>query len=125
MSASFIKQLNQDNGRIHKEDVLNQALAASKLGSDIASRFLLGLKSCYNPYVTFGIKQIPESVGIVDAENPYDEFFELLGSLWRRELTGHDARDAVSEMSERFDSDEWNLLLYTILLLEMRSVIII
>ena len=121
MSASFITQLNEDNGRLHKEDVIRQALTAANLGNTVSIKFLQGLKFCYNPYVTFGVKQIPESIGIVDAENPYDEFFELLGSLWRRELTGHDARDAISEMSERFDSDEWNLFLAPILRRDMRS----
>lgn len=121
MSASFIKQLNEDNGRLHKEDVLKQALTAAKLGSTVSIKFLQGLKFCYNPYVTFGVKQIPDSVGIVDAENPYDEFFDLLGSLLSRKLTGNDARDAISEMSERFDSEEWNLFLAPILRRDMRS----
>ena len=121
MSASFIKQLNEDNGRLHKEDVIKQALTAAKLGNTVSINFLQGLKFCYNPYVTFGVKQIPESIGIVDAENPHDEFFELLDSLSRRKLTGHDARDAIAEMSERFDSDEWNLFLAPILRRDMRS----
>jgi DNA ligase-1 len=121
MSASFITQLNEDNGRLHKEDVIKQALTAAKLGNTVSINFLQGLKFCYNPYVTFGVKQIPESIGIVDAENPYDEFFELLGNLWRRQLTGHDARDAIAEMSERFDSEEWNLFLAPILRRDMRS----
>jgi DNA ligase-1 len=121
MSASYIKQLNEDNGRLHKEDVIKQALTAANLGSDIAIRFLCGLKACYNPYETFGIKQIPESVGITGAENPWDEFFDLLEMLAMRRITGHDARDAVAEMSERFDSDEWNLFLAPILRRDMRS----
>ena len=121
MSASFIIQLNEDNGRLHKEDVVRQALTAAKLGNTVSINFLQGLKLCYNPYVTFGVKQIPDSVGIVDAENPYDEFFELLSKLQQRELTGHDARDAIAEMSERFDSDEWNLFLAPILRRDMRS----
>jgi len=121
MSASFIKQLNEDNGRLHKEDVLKQALTAAKLGSDVAINFLQGLKLCYNPYVTFGVKQIPESVGIIDAENPYDEFLELLKRLATRKLTGNDARDAINDMSYRFDSEEWNLFLAPILRRDMRS----
>lgn len=121
MSASFIKQLNEDNGRLHKEDVLKQALTAAKLGSDVAIKFLEGLKLCYNPYATFGVKQIPDTIGINDAENPYDEFFDLLDQLQRRKLTGNDARDAISEMSERFDSEEWNLFLAPILRRDMRS----
>ncbi len=121
MSASFIKQLNEDNGRLHKEDVLKQAMTAANLGSDIAIRFLGGLKACYNPYETFGIKQIPESIGISDAENPWEDFWSLLQDLSDRRLTGNAARDAVAEMSERFDSDEWNLFLAPILRRDMRS----
>jgi DNA ligase-1 len=121
MSASFIKQLNEDNGRLHKEDVLKQALTAANLGSDIAIRFLGGLKACYNPYETFGIKQIPESVGISDAENPWEDFWSLLQDLSDRRLTGNAARDAINDMSYRFDSDEWNLFLAPILRRDMRS----
>lgn len=121
MSASFIKQLNEDNGRLHKEDVLKQALTAAKLGNTVSINFLVGLRVCYNPFLTFGVKQIPDTIGITDAENPYEEFFELLTSLSNRELTGNDARDAISEMSERFDSDEWNLFLAPILRRDMRS----
>ena len=121
MSANYIKQLNEDNGRLHKEDVLKKALTAANLGSEVAIRFLCGLKACYNPYETFGIKQIPESIGIVNAENPWDEFFDLLQALSDRRLTGHDARDAVNDMSYRFDSDEWNLFLAPILRRDMRS----
>lgn len=121
MSAQFIKQLNEDNGRLHKEDVLKQALTAAKLGSEVSIRFLQALKTCYNPYVTFGVKQIPDTIGIVDAENPHDEFFDLLDKLYRRELTGNDARDAIGEIAYRFDSDEWNLFLAPILRRDMRS----
>lgn len=120
MSASFIKQLNEDNGRLHKEDVLKQALTAAKLGNTVSIKFLQGLKLCYNPYITFGVKQIPDTVGITDAENPYDEFFALTSKLTMRGITGNDARDAIAEMSERFNSDEWNLFLAPILRRDMR-----
>ena len=121
MSASFIKQLNEDNGRLHKEDVLKQALTAAKLGNTVSNSFLHGLRLCYNPYVTFGIKQIPNTIGITNAENPYDEFFELLNKLIGRSLSGNAARDAIQNLSEQFDSDEWNLFLAPILRRDMRS----
>jgi len=120
MSASWIKKLNEDNGRLHKEDVLKQALEAAILGSENSRYFLMSLKSCYNPYITFGVKQIPDSVGITDAENPWQDFAELLEALSKRKLTGHAARDAIQEMAERFDSEEWNLFLAPILRRDMR-----
>lgn len=121
MSASWINKLNESDGRLHKEDVLKQALEAATLGSINAQVFLGLLKACYNPYVTFGVKQIPDTVGIVSADNPWSEFNDLLIKLTNRELTGHAARDAILEMSERFDSTEWNTFLAPVLRRDMRA----
>lgn len=122
MSASWINKLNESDSRLHKEDVILQALTAANLGNEISKRFLLGLRLCYNPYLTYGVKQIPVTVGIVDAENPWDDFiYALLDQLADRTLTGHAARDALQSMAERFDSDEWNTFLAPILRRDMRS----
>lgn len=121
MSASWINKLNESDGRLHKEDVLKQALEAATLGSINAQVFLGLLKACYNPYVTFGVKQIPDTVGIVSADNPWGEFNDLLIKLTNRELTGHAARDAILEMAERFDSTEWNTFLAPVLRRDMRA----
>jgi DNA ligase-1 len=121
MSASWINKLNESDSRLHKEDVLKQALEASVLGSVNSQVFLGFLKACYNPYVTFGVKQIPDTVGIIDAENPWSEFNELMLQLSQRRLTGHAARDAINEMSERFNSVEWNTFLAPVLRRDMRA----
>ena len=121
MSASWIRKLNESDSRLHKEDVLKQALEASVLGS-INSQTFLGLaKATYNPYVTFGVKQIPDTVGIIGAENPWQDFNELLVQLSQRQLTGHAARDAIQEMAERFDSDEWNTFCAAVLRRDLRA----
>jgi DNA ligase 1 len=121
MSASWIRKLNESDSRLHKEDVIKQALEASVLGSTNSINFLSFTKACYNPYVTFGVKQIPNTVGIVDAENPWDEFNELMLQLSQRRLTGHAARDAVQNLAERFDSDEWNTFLAPVLRRDLRA----
>jgi DNA ligase-1 len=121
MSASWIKKLNESDSRLHKEDVIKQALEASILGSTNSQIFLGFLKACYNPYVTFGVKQIPESVGITGAENPWDEFNTLMVDLSQRKLTGHAARDAIQAMMEQFDSEEWNTFLAPVLRRDMRA----
>jgi DNA ligase-1 len=121
MSASWINKLNESDSRLHKEDVIKQALEACVLGSTNSQVFLGFLKACYNPYVTFGVKQIPDSVGITGAENPWTEFNELMLQLSQRRLTGHAARDAINEMSERFDSNEWNTFLAPVLRRDMRA----
>jgi DNA ligase-1 len=108
MSASWINKLNESDSRLHKEDVIRQALEASVLGSNNAIMFLILAKLCYNPYVTFGVRKVPDTVGIVDAENPWFEFNDLLNDLWQRKLTGNAALEAIDAMSQRFDSVEWN-----------------
>jgi DNA ligase-1 len=120
MSASWINKLNESDSRLHKEDVLKQALEAAILGSTNSQIFLGFLKACYNPFVTFGVKQIPESVGITGAENPWDQFNELMLDLSQRKLTGHAARDAIQALMEEFDSEEWNTFLAPVLRRDMR-----
>lgn len=124
MSASWITKLNESDGRLHKEDVLKQALNAATLGSENAKNFLSFLKSCYNPYVTYGVKQVPSRLDMdttVENENPWHEFKVLLKSLSNRELSGHAARDAIEEMSYRFDSEEWNNFCAPIIRRDMRA----
>jgi DNA ligase-1 len=120
MTASWINKLNESDSRLHKEDVVLQALSAANLGSTNAQIFLGLAKACYNPYVTFGVKQITDTVGIVDAENPWSDFNELLLQLSQRKLTGHAARDAISDISEKFDSVEWNTFCAAVLRRDLR-----
>jgi DNA ligase-1 len=70
--------------------------------------------------MTFGVKQIPDTVGIIDAENPYEDYFLVMKDLNERKLTGHAARDAIQDLAERFDSEEWNLFLAPVLRRDMR-----
>jgi DNA ligase-1 len=120
MSASWVKKLNESNSKLHKEDVFNQALELALLGSAGADLFLSLVQACYNPMVTFGVKQMPETVGITDAENPWQDYTALLDQLRLRKLTGHAARDAIEAMSVRFDSEEWNLFCVPVLRKDLR-----
>jgi DNA ligase 1 len=108
MSASWIKKLNESDSRLHKEDVIKQALEAAVLGSINAQMFLGLTKATYNPFITFGVRKVPDTVGVVNADNPWNEFNELLIKLSKRELTGNAALTAIEEMAYRFNSDEWN-----------------
>jgi len=120
MTASWIKKLNESDSRLHKEDVLKQALEACVLGSINAQTFLGLAKACYNPYVTFGVRKVPDTVGIVGAENPWQDFNELLVQLSQRRLTGNKALEAIDAMSERFDSDEWNTFCAAVMRRDLR-----
>jgi DNA ligase-1 len=121
MSAGWIHRLNQSDSRLHKEAVLTEALNMSDLGNLDATRFLKLVNLTYNPFVTWGVRQVPSTEGWVDRENPWDEFGELLSQLQHRALTGNAARDAIAAMSARFDSDEWNTLCAPVLRKDLRA----
>ena len=121
MSVEFINELNESNSRTHKETVFSEALMAAKIGNIRAINFLKLAKIAYNPFVTFGVKQVPTTTDITGAENPWDDFSELLKMLQSRDLTGNAARDAIDTMSKRFDSDEWNLLARAVITKDLRT----
>jgi DNA ligase-1 len=120
MSATWINQLNQSDSRLHKEEVLSKVLVAATLGSKEASNFLKLVRYTYNPLITFGIKQVPESEGITGAENPWEEFTALLSKLNARWITGNAARNEIEGMMARFDSEEWNLLCRAVITKDLR-----
>ncbi len=108
MSASWVRKLNESDSRLHKEDVIKQALEAATLGSINAQMFLGLTKATYNPFVTFGVRKVPDTIGVINAENPWHDFNELLLKLSKRQLTGNAALSAIEEIAYRFNSDEWN-----------------
>jgi len=121
MGATWIHKLNESDSRLHKESVLGAALGFYKIGDAGSDRLLSFLKLCYDPFITFGVKQVPLTDGITHAENPWSEFSQLLSKLARRELTGHDARDAIADISSRFDSEEWNVFCRPVILKDIRA----
>jgi DNA ligase 1 len=111
MSAGWIKKLQESHSRLHKEEVLRQALSTAIIGNSNADNFLKLVQSAYHPMITFGVKVVDDTVGYVDRENPWDEFrLLLLVDLRNRKLSGNAAQAAIHSMSERFDSEEWNLI---------------
>jgi DNA ligase-1 len=121
MSASWINKLNESDSRLHKESILGAALALAIIGDPYSNRLLNLLRACYNPFVTYGIKQVPVTENIADATNPWDQYEALLTQLATRALTGHAARDAVIAMSTQFDSNEWNVFCRPIILKDIRA----
>jgi DNA ligase-1 len=100
--------------------VIEKALMAAKLGSANAQCFLFNCYQAYNPYYTFHVKQVPESSGIEQAENPWPVFWGLLEGLRTRSFSGHRARDAILETMKRFDSLEWNNLCRRVITKDLR-----
>ena len=121
MAAFWIDRLNESDGRLHKEDVVRQALELAQLGSHPAQVFLGLAVATYNPLVTWGVKQVPSTNGITEAENPWSDFNTMLGDLHHRRLTGGAAKNAIQEMSGRFTSHEWNTVCAAVLRKDLRA----
>ena len=121
MISSWVNKLNESDSRLHKESVIAQALSMTILGDKHADSFLMLAKATYNPFVTFGIKQVSDTENITGAENPWLEFFVLLEKLKSRVLTGNAAKNAVEEISVRFDSVEWNTVCAPVIRRDLRA----
>ncbi len=120
MAADWIQDLESSDSRLHKESVIEKALIAAKLGSTSAQCFLYNCYQAYNPFYVFGVRQVPETDGLVDRANPWPKFWALLESLRTRSVTGHSARDAIAEVSQLFDSEEWNRMCRRVIIKDLR-----
>jgi DNA ligase-1 len=116
----WIQQLEQRPGRIDKENVIQQALVAAQLGDTSAQAFLFNAHQAYNAFLVFGVRQIPTTSGVTDAANPWPVFWTLLEDLRTRAITGHRARDRIQEVSQLFDSAEWNNVCARVLTKDLR-----
>jgi len=121
MSATFIRALNESDSRLHKEQVIDKALVAAKLGNIPAQIFLALTRAAYDPMITWGVKQVPTTTGITDAPNPWSDFNALLTRLYTRKLTGNAARDAIAAMSQQFTSSDWNEFCVGVLKKDLRA----
>ena len=102
LSGPLTQYRTQNNHKLRRIDLDKYATRfKSASGRDFK-------KTAYNPYDNFHLRQVPETVGLTDMENPWADFEDLLLKLRNRDITGNAARDAVDHMSKRFDSDEWN-----------------
>ena len=120
VACDWIQDLEENNSRLHKEGVIEKALVAARLGSYSAECFLYNCYLAYNPFFTYNIKQVPETTGLEFKENPWVAFWGLCESLRTRTITGNAAKEAVELMSQKFDSDQWNILARRVLIKDLR-----
>ena len=120
MAAGWIRDLESSDSRIHKEKTIEKALMAAKLGSADAQCFLFNCYQAYNPFYTFNIRQVPETESLTGRANPWVKFWALLEALRTRSVTGNRARESIEQMSQMFDSDEWNNLARRVMIKDLR-----
>ena len=113
-SPSIIKELESDNSRLFKEDIIKREIEKDN------TEFFEGLRMALDPLITFGVKQVPEKA---EADGPglsFSEFVDLATELKERTLTGHDARDAILEVMEQSTIEDWNYWYRRILIKDMK-----
>jgi DNA ligase-1 len=111
----IIQRLEADNSRLAKEAILAEAMQE---GLD---EFFQGLKMALDKLYTFGVKQVPEKTESGGQGLSWTNFLELAEALYRRELTGHAARDAVKLAMDVATKEQWNDWYRRILIKDMRA----
>jgi DNA ligase-1 len=120
VAADWIYDLERSNSRIQKKKIIEKALMAANLGSANAQCFLFNCYQAYNPFYVFNIRQVPETKDLTNKLNPWPKFWALCESLRTRSISGNVARHQIEEISQEFDSDEWNSLARRVLLKDLR-----
>jgi DNA ligase-1 len=111
----IIQRLEADNSRLAKEAILAEAMTE---GLD---EFFQGLKMSLDKLYTFGVKQVPVKEEDAGQGLPWTAFVELAESLYRRQLTGHAARDAILLAMNVATKTQWNDWYRRILIKDMRA----
>jgi DNA ligase-1 len=112
--ASHIWSLESHPSRLNKEAIIQT------IAEDGCDEFFAGCQLALDPMVTFGVKQVPEKQ---DEDGPgfsWDSFIVLTSGLRNRNLTGHDARDAIAEAIKLSTKKEWNGWYRRILIKDLR-----
>ena len=113
----IIRQLEADNSRLAKEAVIQSAMEE---GLD---EFFEGVKMALDPLVTFGVKQVPEKEEnevLTPQGLAWPTFKELTRKLIDRQLTGHNARDAIILCKDLATAEQWNMFYRRILIKDLR-----
>jgi DNA ligase-1 len=109
-----IQQLEADNSRLSKEQILDMA---AKEG---LTEFFEGLRMALDGLYTFGVKQVPIKDQDEGQGLSWDNFLELADSLYRRRLTGHAAKDAIELAMNVATKEQWNDWYRRILIKDLR-----
>jgi len=120
MPQNWIHKLNESNSKLHKLDVIKQALEAANIGAKDADEFLTLAGYAYNPFNVYNTKKVPSTTGILSNTGTVNDFIDLLQSLQAREFTGNAAIAELERASMNYSSDLWNNLLRPVILRDLR-----
>lgn len=112
--SQVINALEATNSRLDKEAILSAQAVA---GND---ELFEGIKMALDCMVTFGVKKVPTHSGPDGQGLPWVAFNELATLLATRQLTGHDARDAIELALSASTQAQWNDWYRRILIKDLR-----
>ena len=110
----IIQRLEADNSRLAKEAILAEAM------DEELDEFFEGVCMALDNLYTFGVKQVPEKDTDDGQGLSWNNFKELAESLYRRNLTGHAARDAINLAMSVATKQQWNQFFRRILIKDLR-----
>ena len=110
----IIRDLEVHASRINKEDILEAAM------NEGLTEFFEGVTMALDNLYTFGVKQVPIKEEKGGQGLSWDNFKQLAQSLYRRELTGHAARDAINLAMGVATDGQWNDFYRRILIKDLR-----
>jgi DNA ligase-1 len=110
---SVITQLEADNSRLYKEQIVAQEAAAGN------TEFFLGAQLALDAMTTFGVKQVEPKTGDGTGLS-WDTFKKTADALAARQLTGNAALTAVNTIRLKATEAEWNLWYRRILIKDLR-----
>ena len=110
-----IAKLEADNSRLAKEQIIADAM------NEGLDEFFQGLRMACDKLYTFGVKQVPIKEEADGQGLSWENFLQLAEALYRRELTGHAARDAIALAMGVATQDQWNGYYRRILIKDMRA----
>lgn len=111
---AVIRSLENHSSRLNKEDII---LAQAEMNN---TEFFKGVRLALDPMITFGVKKVPSHSGPDGQGLPWEVFEDLANKLAKRELTGHDAKDAIELCLTIAKKNEWNDWYRRILIKDLR-----
>ena len=113
-SWDVIKELEADASRLAKEAILERE---AKAGNE---ELFEGIRLALDNLIPFGVKKVPSHSGSDGQGLPWAAFKELANLLYTRQLTGHDARDAIELALSASTGAQWNDWYRRILIKDLR-----
>jgi DNA ligase-1 len=107
-----ISSLEDHASRLNKEAILEAEIDNIELFE--------GMRMALDNLYTFGVKKVPTHGGPDGQGLPWEAFKELCHLLYTRQLTGHDARDAIELALSASTQQQWNDWYRRILIKDLR-----